>query len=321
MRRFVAVRLLHAVVVLLIVTTIAFFMVHLAPGDPFDVTGSPRAAEVAARQRELFGYDRPLPEQYIRYVANLARGEMGYSHSLQMPVARALGATLPRTLLLMGIALALSFAFGIWLGVFEAKRHRRAAGRAANAFSLFVYSLPPFWLGLMILLAFAYWIPVLPAGGMRDVALADYMTPGQALVDRLRHLALPVATLALWTGAFIARFQRAALLDVLPLEYIRTAQAKGLDNSDIVGRHALRNALLPMITLAGYLFPYLLGGAVLIERIYAWPGMGNLVTSAIVSRDYALVVGAVWVGGAMVALGSLLADVGYAVADPRIRTR
>lgn len=296
-------------------------MVHLAPGDPFDAMGSSRAAEVAARQRELFGYDKPLAEQYVRYVANVARGELGYSHSLQMPVARALGATLPRTLLLMGVALAVSFAFGIWLGVFEAKRQGRPAGRAANAFSLFVYSLPPFWLGLMILLAFAYWWPVLPAGGMKDIAMAGHMDFGRALVDRLRHLVLPVATLALWTGAFIARFQRAALLDVMPLEYIRTAQAKGLNASEIVRRHALRNALLPMITLAGYLFPYLLGGAVLIERIYAWPGMGLLVTNAIFSRDYALVVGSVWVGGAMVAAGSLLADVGYAAADPRIRLR
>ena len=320
MRRFVAVRLLHAVVVLLIVTTIAFFMIHLAPGDPLTTEGT-RASAVVERQRQLFGYDRPLAEQYVRYVANVARGELGYSHSLQMPVVRALAVTLPRTLLLMGIALVLSFGFGIWLGIFEAQRQGRAAGRITNAFTLLVYSLPAFWLALMILLAFAYWVPVFPAGGMRDMALADYMTPGQAFVDRARHLALPVASLALWTGAMIARYQRAALLEVLPLDYIRTARAKGLSPSAVVRRHAWRNALLPMITLAGGLFPYLLGGAVVIERIYAWPGMGYLVTGAIASRDYALVVAGVLVGAVMVAAGNLLADIGYGLADPRIRTR
>lgn len=321
MRRFVAVRLLHAVVVLFIVTTIAFFLVRLAPGDPFGGESSRITPELREQLRARFGYDRPVVEQYVRYVANVARGELGYSHSLQMPVARALAVTLPRTLSLMGIALALAFALGMWLGVFEAKRQGRTAARVANAVTLLLFSLPAFWLALMILLAFGYWLPLFPAGGMRDVALAGYMSPGEALVDRLKHLALPVLSLVLWVGAYIARYQRAALLEVLPLDFIRTARAKGLSSGDVVGRHALRNALLPMITLAGYLFPYLLGGAVVVERIYAWPGMGLLVTNAIGSRDYPLVVAAVLVGALMVAIGNLLADIGYGLADPRIRAR
>lgn len=321
MRRFVAVRLLHAAVVLFIVATIAFFMVRLAPGDPFGFEGFRLTGEIRDQLRARFGYDRPLAEQYGRYIANVARGDLGYSHSLQMPVARALAVTLPRTLLLMGVALALSFGLGMWLGVFEARRGGKPAARATNVVTLLLYSLPAFWLALMILLAFAYWIPVLPAGGMRDAALADYMTPGEALLDRLKHLALPVLSLVLWTAAYIARYQRAALLEVLPLDFIRTAQAKGVADAQVVGRHALRNALLPMITLGGSLFPYLLGGAVVVERIYAWPGMGLLVTNAIGSRDYPLVVAAVLVGAAMVAIGNLLADIGYGLADPRIRTR
>lgn len=321
MRRLVAVRCLHAIVVLLLVTTIAFFMIHMAPGDPFGMEGSFMRPEVQEQLRERFGYDRPLPEQYARYLLNVARGDFGYSHSLQMPVAQAVAATLPRTLLLMGLALVLSFAAGMWAGVFEARHSGRAPGHLMNAATLLVYSLPPFWLALMILLLFAYWIPVLPAGGMRDVALADYMTPGQAFVDALRHLALPLASLVLWTGAYIARYQRAALLDVLPQDFIRTARAKGLHGAAVVSRHALRNALLPMITLAGYLFPYLLGGAVVIERIYAWPGMGMLVTSAIGSRDYPVVLASVIVGALMVTIGNLLADIGYGVADPRVRVR
>ena len=319
MRRLVAVRFLHAVVVLFIVTTIAFFMVHLAPGDPFGFESARLTPELRGQLRERFGYDRPLVEQYVRYLGNVARGNLGFSHSLQMPVSRALAVTLPRTLLLMGVALALSFALGMWLGVVEAKRPHGVAGRVANAVTLFLYSLPAFWLALMLLLLFAYWVPVLPASGMRDAALADYMGPGEALLDRLKHLVLPVLSLVLWTGAYIARYQRAALLEVLPQDYIRTARAKGLEHRAVVSRHALRNALLPMITLAGYLFPFLLGGAVVVERIYAWPGMGLLVSNAIGSRDYPLVLAGVIVGGVMVTIGSLLADIGYGLADPRVR--
>jgi peptide/nickel transport system permease protein len=219
------------------------------------------------------------------------------------------------------VALVLSFALGMWLGVFEAKRRGSALARVVDAGTVVLYSLPAFWLGLMILLLFAYWIPILPAGGMRDIALADYMSPGEAFIDSVKHLALPVLSLVLWTGAYVARYQRAALLEVLPLDFIRTARAKGVPNGRVVSRHALRNALLPMITLAGYVFPYLLGGAVVIERIYAWPGMGWLATNAIASRDYPLVIAAVLLGGVMVALGNLLADIGYGLADPRIRAR
>jgi peptide/nickel transport system permease protein len=320
-RRFVAVRLLHAIVVLFLVTTIAFFMVHLAPGDPFGMEGSRLTPELREQLRVRFGYDRPLLEQYGRYLANVSRGELGFSHSLQLPVATVLRTALPRTLLLMGVALTLSFALGMWLGVFEARRFGTAAARATNALTMVLYSLPAFWLGLMVVLLFGYWIPILPAGGMRDVALADYMSPGEALVDRLKHLVLPVLSLVLWTGAYVARYQRAALLEVLPLDFIRTARAKGVPHAAVVSRHGLRNALLPMITLAGYVFPYLLGGAVVIERIYAWPGMGWLATNAIASRDYPLVIAAVLVAGIMVAVGNLLADIGYGLADPRIRAR
>jgi peptide/nickel transport system permease protein len=320
-RRFVAVRVAQTMVVMLIVVTVVFFTVHLAPGDPFGVEAPGMTPEVQARLRQQFGYDRPLVEQYGRYLLSIARGELGFSHSLQIPVARALAATLPRTLLLMGVALTVSFALGMWLGVFETRHHGRRAARATNAFTVLVYSLPSFWLALMVLLVFAYWLPLFPAGGMRDTALSPYLGPWDSFVDRLRHLALPAASLAVWTAAYVARYQRVALLEQMPLDYVRTARAKGVDAGTVVRRHVLRNALLPMITLAGYLFPFVLGGAVLIERIYAWPGMGLLVTSAIGSRDYPLVLGAVLVGAAMVAVGNLLADIGYGLADPRVRVR
>ena len=321
MRRFVAVRLVHAVVVLLLVTTIAFFLVHLAPGDPFSFENSRISGEVRDQWRRQFGYDRPLLEQYVRYVSSVAQGKLGYSHSQHMPVSRVLASTLPRTLLLMGLALAISFVLGMRLGVYEATHGGTRRARVTNAASLLVYSLPDFWLALMLLLGFAYWIPVLPAGGMVDDVLHPFMSTGAAAWDRLRHLALPLLTLVLLITAMIARYQRAALLEVLPSEYVRTARAKGLDEDAVVGRHAWRNAILPMITLAGLAFPALLGGAVFVERVFSWPGMGLMVTNAIFVRDYPLILASVIAGAVMVVGGSLLADIAYGWADPRVRVR
>jgi peptide/nickel transport system permease protein len=320
-RRFVAVRLLHAIVVLFLVATIAFFLIHLAPGDPFSLDLPNISPELRAQWRAAFGYDRPLLEQYGLYLRNVATGRLGYSHSMHVNVSTALAAAIPRTLLLMGFALVLSFALGIRLGVYEVLHWRSRRARISNAASLLTYSLPDFWLSLMLLLLFAYWLPVLPAGGLYDQVMHDYMSPWAALWDRVRHLALPVATLTLIITALVARFQRAALFETLPAEYVRTARAKGLDERDVIGRHALRNALLPMITLAGLAFPALLGGAVFVERVFSWPGMGLLVVNAIGTRDYPLVMAAVVIGAAMVTLGSLLADISYGLADPRVRVR
>ena len=321
MGRFVASRIGHAIVVSFLVTTIAFFLIHLAPGDPFSFDSPRVTEELRVRWRAQFGYDRPLAEQYWRYLGSVATGKLGYSHSLHVPVRDALATTLPRTLGLMGCALALSFALGIWLGVFEARHAGTGKARLANAASLVINSLPDFWLALMVLLAFAYWIPVFPAGGMVDAFMHDYMSPVRAVLDRLRHLALPLLALTLVATAVIARFQRAALLDVLPSDFVRTARAKGVATGSVVRRHALRNALLPMITLAGLALPALLGGAVFVERIFAWPGMGLLMTNAVGARDYPLVLAAVLVGSFLVVAGNTLADIGYALADPRIRVR
>ena len=321
MRRLVAVRALHAIVVLFLVTTIAFFLMHLAPGDPFAFENPRVSAEARQSLRERFGYDQPAAEQYVRYVSRVLRGDFGYSHSLNMNVSDAVGAALPRTLLLMGLALTLSFALGMALGVFEARHWGRTTARASNALTLLINSVPDFWLALMVLLTFAFWIPVLPAGGMRDPVMADFMSPAQAAWDRLRHLALPLLTLTLIATAYLARVQRAALLEVLPADYVRTARAKGLAEGAVIGRHALRNALLPMITIAGLAFPALLGGSVFVERIFSWPGMGSLVVNAIALRDYSLVVACVFLGSAMVIVGNLLADLAYGLADPRIRVR
>ena len=302
-------------------TTIAFFLLHFAPGDPFSFENPNVPLDVRERMRAQFGYDRPVLEQYVRYLGNVASGNLGFSHLLRVPVTQALGVVLPRTLLLMGLALVISFALGVRLGVFEVFHWRKRRARAASGLSLFFYSLPDFWLALMLLLTFAYWLPILPAGGMVDAVMHEYMGPGAAAWDRIRHLILPLTALVVILTALIARYQRAALLEVLPSDFIRTARAKGVGEQEIVGRHALRNALLPMITLAGLAFPALLGGAVFVEKVFSWPGMGLTLISAIGVRDYPLVIASVVVGAAMVVLGNLLADIAYGLADPRIRVR
>ena len=306
-----------------IVATITFALIHLAPGDPFSaVMDNPNVNErVRATLRAQDGLDRPLPEQFARYIGQLARGELGWSFSHDRPVREVLATALPNTLLLMAIALAGSFALGILIALVQVARRGSATDHTLSAISLFFFSMPDFWLAILALLAFTYWLPLFPVGGAVDPVMHDYLGLGARIVDRLRHLALPALTLTVLAAPGVARYQRAALLDVLPADYIRTARLKGLTEREILRRHALRNALLPIISLLGLSFPALLTGAFFIEKIFAWPGMGLAVVNAIATRDYPLVVGGVILGSIMVTVGSLLADLLYAWADPRLRAR
>lgn len=319
MRRYLAARLLQSLVVVAVVTTISFFLVRLAPGDPFAYANRPVSPEVRAYWRHQFGYDQPLPVQFVRYVASVVHGRLGYSHSLHEPVSTAVAQALPRSLLLMSVALAASLALGILLGVLQAVRRGSWFDRVSNAVLLACFSVPDFWLALIALLVFAYWLPVLPAGGIVDPVMHDYMGFWAALADRLRHLVLPAATLVLLSAAAIARYQRAAVLEVLPLDFVRTARAKGVGERRVLTRHVLRNALLPVVTLVGLMLPALVGGALFVEKVFAWPGMGLLVANAIGARDYDVVTAGVVIGGVMVAVGNLVADVLYALVDPRLR--
>ena len=268
----------------------------------------------------FFGFDRPMPEQFIRYVNALAHGELGWSFSHEQPVLEVLGSALPNTLLLMGVALVGSFALGILIALIQVARRGSIIDHTLSGISLFFYSMPDFWLAILTLLAFTYWLPIFPVGGTVDPVMHEYMGLGRRLVDRLSHLALPALTLTLLASAVVARYQRAALLDVLPADYIRTARLKGLTEREILRRHVLRNALLPIISLVGLSFPALLTGAFFVEKIFSWPGMGYAVITAIGTRDYPLVVGGVIIGSIMVTLGSLLSDLLYAWADPRLRS-
>ncbi len=321
MLRYVGGRLFQAAVIVAIVATITFALIHLAPGDPFSaVMDNPNVSEqVRATLRAQYGLDRPLPEQFVKYASQLAHGQLGWSFSHDRPVREVLASALPNTLLLMVIALAGSFALGILIALVQVARRGSVTDHALSGISLFFFSMPDFWLAILALLAFTYWLPLFPVGGAVDPVMHEYMGLGARILDRLRHLALPALTLTVLASPGVARFQRAALLDVLPADYIRTARLKGLSEREILRRHVLRNALLPIISLFGLSFPALLTGAFFIEKIFAWPGMGFAVVNAIGTRDYPLVVGGVILGSIMVTVGSLLADLLYAWADPRLR--
>src|SRR5881628_3877502 len=302
------------------VVTITFFVVHLAQGTPCGGE-RPLPPDVCERERAVFGYDQPLLVQYVKYLAALLHGKMGYSFGLHRPVVDALADAIPNTFTLALAALLIDFALGLALGIYQAVRAGRFGDVAVGNVALLVNSMPVFWLGLVLLLVFAQWLRWFPAGGIHNPILCPRLASPYCLLDFLWHLVLPALTLGLVGAAGTARFQRAAMLEVIRQEYVRTARAKGLREGRVLLVHALRNALLPFITLVGLAFPFLLTGAVLVETVYSWPGMGLLAVRAILQRDYYVVTGAALVTSAMVVLGSLMADLLYAVADPRIRVR
>jgi peptide/nickel transport system permease protein len=320
-RRFLAGRLLQAVIVVFLVTTITFVLIHLAPGDPLAVAlDRPGVTEqVRAQWREAYGLDRPLGEQYLRWLGNVSRGELGYSFSFHRPVRDVIAEALPRTVLLVGLAFVFSFALGTVVGLVQADRPNGRRDRWLGRVLLLLFSVPDFWLALMVLVLFAYWLPLFPPSGMVDPVMYDYMSASGRFVDRVRHLVLPVGTLTLLVTAAISRQQRNALLEVLPSDFMRTALAKGLSYRAALRRHALRNALLPTITLAGLSLPGLVAGSLFIEKVFGWPGMGLITANAIGSRDYPLLTVGVLITSVAVAIATLLADIAAAIADPRIR--
>ncbi len=318
MRRRLAARLGQSVVVVFIVTTIAFLVIRSAPGDPFSYDAARITPAVRAEWRARFGYDQPLIVQYGRYLWSVAHGHLGYSTLRNESVASALAEALPRTLALAGLGLLLSFIIGMVVGTAQAARRGGWFDRITSYVLLVLYSIPDFWGALIILLVFAYWWQVFPAGGIVD-ATHDYMSPGRALADRLRHFVLPLASIVLLTTGAISRFQRGALLEVLPADYVRTARAKGVPESMVVWKHALRTALAPMIVLLGVMLPAMIGGTLFVEQVFSWPGIGFLAARAIASRDYDLVTATVIVGAVLVVVGNILADALHVALDPRIR--
>jgi peptide/nickel transport system permease protein len=314
-------RLLHGIIVVALVATIVFLLIHAAPGDPFSgAMEDPRITEaVREAWRHAYGLDRPISEQYARYVMSVFRGDLGFSISLQRPVAAVLRDALPNTLLLMTIGLVSGFLLGIAVAITQVRNLGKKTDKMLGGISITFFSVPDFWLALLVLVALGYWIPIFPLGGAVNVVDYDSFGLWARAWDRVKHLILPSLTLALLYFPLIARHQRAALIDTLPSDYVTTARAKGVSESAVIRKHALRNALLPIVTLLGVAFPALLTGAVFVEKVFSWPGMGLRIIESIGSRDYPLLTASVILGSAFVVAGSILADALHLWLDPRLR--
>ena len=314
MSRFLVRRLLLLVPVLMGVSVIVFLVLHLAPGDPAEIMlGSQATQADRARLRAELGLDDPLHAQYARWLGHVVQGDLGRSLWMRRPVLGEVLVRLKATLILTGTALLLSSIGGVALGVLSATRPNSLVDRASAVASLFGASMPVFWLGIVLMVVFSLSLGWLPASGM----YAPY--GGGDLADLLRHLVLPAVTLAAASVTIVARLTRSAMLEVLGQDYIRTARAKGLVERRVVVRHALKNALVPIVTVIGVQAGYLLGGAVLTETVFAWPGVGTLMVQGILARDIPLVQGCVLVVALTFVLVNLTVDVMYAWLDPRIR--
>jgi peptide/nickel transport system permease protein len=315
-------RLLQAVPLLLGIATITFFIVHMAPGDPMDVYMEQRYRgevdpQVIELVRKKYGLDQPLHTQYIKWIGNILKGDLGESFRYHRPVTALLAERIPYTLQLAVLALLIDALLGIALGILSAVKQYSAVDKTVTLGSLIVYSIPGFWLALMLVLVFAVNLGWFPTSQTRSL---DYelLSWGGKLLDRLWHLVLPVFVLGVASAAGTARYMRNQLLEVLSEEYILAARARGLKERTVILKHALRNALIPIITIYGLSLPFLLGGAVLIEKVFAWPGMGLLAVDAIGARDYPIILATSMIAAVLVVLGNLLADLTYALVDPRV---
>lgn len=308
-------RLATTIPILLGISVVSFAIIHFAPGDPALTLADPRlltSDQVAAIHKDL-GLDEPLPAQYVKTIYALLSGDLR-SYQTRQTVYDLLAVRLPTTLLLGSLALTLGFAFGIAIGVLQALRPYSRLDDAGTFLALFGFSTPEFWLALVLILFFAVHLGWLPAGG-----IAPAGESGWNPLSVLPHLVLPTVVLATGRLAGVARYARSSMLETLGQDYMRTARAKGLPERKVMVRHALRNSLLPVITLFGLDLPHLIGGAVVVETVFALPGVGRLALESVLSRDYPVILSINMMGAVAVILGNLLADIGYTVADPRIR--
>jgi peptide/nickel transport system permease protein len=304
MLSYVAKRFLAMIPVLIGISILLFFMLRMLPGDPAQVLAGQMAspAEIETIRKQL-GLDRPVYEQYLSYLSRLVRLDLGRSARTQNPVIEEIWARLPNTVLLAVVAISLACLFGIPAGIISAVRPYSWVDYVVTMGTLFGISMPVFWLGLMLVVVFSVVLRWLPAGG----------------TGSWQHVVLPSVTLASFVVAFIARMTRSTMLETLSQEYIITARSKGLEEKVVVIKHALKNALIPIVTVVGLQFGLLLGGAVLTETVFAWPGIGRLIVDSILARDYPVIQGTILIFGLLYILVNLAVDLLYAVIDPRIR--
>lgn len=317
--RFLAGRLAKGVVVLLAIAALNFFLIRAAPGDPAQVmAGEAGAADQVFldQLRARFGLDRSLPEQLFIYMKGIVTFDLGFSYRQQRPVLELILDRLPATLLLTGAAFVVSLAVGILMGALAARRAGRWSDSAITTLALVFYATPLFWIALMGQIVFSLKLGLLPNVGYETIG-GGYTGLARAL-DIGRHLVLPALTLGLFFTALYARMMRASMLEVAGADFVKTARAKGLSEGAVSRRHVARNAILPVVTLAGLQAGQLVGGAVLTETVFAWPGIGRLMFEALTQRDYSVLLGVFFVSSAMVVLFNLITDLVYRVVDPRI---
>ena len=316
---FILQRLVKGVFIVLVIAIINFILLRLAPGDPVAVMAGQSGAmdpEVMAELRERFGLDQPMVVQLLRYLETLARGDLGVSYRQGIPVLELVGERLPATLLLTISAAILSITLGIVAGTLAARFRGTWADAAISALALLFYATPLFWIGLMAILLFSLQLGWFPAFGMTT---ADARYTGLAhVLDVAHHLVLPMSVLGLFYMAVYARLTRASVIEVSELDFVRTARAKGLSEARITRQHILRNALLPVITFAGIQAGHLIGGTVLVETVFGWPGIGRLAFDSLLQRDYSVLLGIFLITSALVVVFNLITDIVYTMVDPRI---
>lgn len=314
-------RLVYGLVLMLGVVVLNFILIRLAPGDPAVVIAGEMGGGDAALLdaiRAQYGLDKPLLTQLGIYLGNILQGDLGQSFFFNQPVATLIGNRIGPTILLVLSAQVLSILLGVFLGVIAARKPNGVLSGVVSVVATVGYAVPVFWTGIMLIILFASVFPIFPVEGMQSVRLRDAGLWVRS-VDIAHHLVLPAFTLALIYLAQYARLSRASMLDVLGSDYIRTARAKGAPEHSILFKHALRNASLPILTVAGLQFGNLISGALLVETVFNWPGMGRLAFESILRRDYPTVLGVLFFASAMVVVANLLTDLSYRLADPRLR--
>ena len=322
MLKYIIKRLLLSVPLVLGIVTMTFFISRLAPGDPMDMYLEPQRQrqvdpEVIELLRKKYGLDQPIHVQYVTWLKGFVQGDFGESFRHRRPVKDMLVEALPYTLQLTVLALILDALFGVTLGIISAVRQYSKLDKALTIGSLVIYAIPSFWLALMLIMVFSVNLGWFPTSQTRSMNYEDLTAIGKIL-DRMWHLVLPVFVMGVAGAAGTARYMRNRLLEVLNEEYIVAARARGFRERTVILKHALRNALIPVITIYGMSLPFLLGGATIIETIFAWPGMGRMTVSAVGGRDYPIIMATVTIAAVLTVLGNLLADITYAAVDPRV---
>ncbi len=317
---FLGSRLANALGLIVAVLVFSFLLMHLTPGDPaLVIAGESADAATLAQVRSLYGFDQPLPQQLGLHLWRIARGDLGQSYFFNAPVAQLVLERVPATLLLVGTAIAAAVLLGTTLGVTAACRPRGLANAGITVLSVVGFAAPVFWTGIVLVQLFASHWPVFPVNGMRDVTRSTQHPLALALaLDVLHHLVLPAVSLSLFYLAQYSRLSRATMLEVLNADFVRTARSKGLPEGLIVFRHALRNAILPVLTVLGLQVGQLFAGAVLVEAVFNWPGLGTLAFEAILRRDTPVLMGILLFSAVIVVLANMAIDVLYRVIDPRI---